>query len=62
MSMSCAFQPGCLINILTRERREHRIFQLLLQMVPGLEERLVEGSEENVLHVAELVWFSTGNL
>lgn len=45
----------CLIHILTREQREHRVFQLLLQMIPGLEERLVEGSEENVLHIAELV-------
>ena len=26
-------------------------------MIPGLEERLVEGSEENVIHVAELVCF-----
>lgn len=40
-----------------RERREHRVFQVLLQMIPGLEERLVEGSEENVIHVAELVCF-----
>ena len=46
----------------TRQRREHRVFMLLLQMVPGLEERLVEGSEENVLHVAELVRFSTNNI
>jgi hypothetical protein len=46
----------------TRQRREHRVFTLLLQMVPGLEERLVEGSEENVLHVAELVRFSTNNI
>lgn len=38
-----------------RERREHRVFQRLLEMVPGLEERLVEGSDENVVHIAELV-------
>jgi hypothetical protein len=38
-----------------RERREHRIFQALLQMIPGLEERLMEGSNEDVIHVAELV-------
>jgi hypothetical protein len=31
------------------------VFQQLLQMVPGLEERLMEGSDENVLHLAELV-------
>jgi hypothetical protein len=38
-----------------RERREHRIFQALLQMIPGLEERLMEGSNEDVIHIAELV-------
>jgi hypothetical protein len=38
-----------------RERREHRVFRLLLQMVPGLEERLMEGSEEDLIHVAEMV-------
>jgi hypothetical protein len=38
-----------------REQREHRIFNLLLQMIPGLEERLVDGSDEDVLHVGDLV-------
>jgi hypothetical protein len=42
-------------QIFSRERREHRIFQLLLQSVPGLEARLLEGSDEEVVHVAELV-------
>jgi len=37
------------------ERREHRIFKILLQMIPGLEERLMEGSNEDVVHVAELI-------
>jgi hypothetical protein len=50
------------IYLFTRQRRENRIFTLLLQMVPGLEERLVEGSEENVLHVAELVRFSISKI
>jgi hypothetical protein len=54
--------PGCLANLsinylILRERREHRIFQLLLQMIPGLEDRLLNGSEENVTHIAELVCF-----
>ena len=40
-----------------RERREHRIFQELLGSVPGLEERLLHGSEEEVDIVAELVNF-----
>jgi hypothetical protein len=40
---------------LTRERREHRVFTRLLEMVPGLEERLLEGTDEGVVHIAELV-------
>lgn len=40
-----------------REQREHRVFQQLLQMVPGFEKRLLEGSDENVLNLAELVGF-----
>jgi hypothetical protein len=39
----------------SRERREHRIYQHLLRMVPGLEERLMEGSNEDIVHVSELV-------
>jgi hypothetical protein len=38
-----------------RERREHRIFRVLIRMVPGLEERLMDGSDEDVVHIAELV-------
>lgn len=38
-----------------RERREHKVYIRLMQMVPGLEERLMNGSDEDVLHVAELV-------
>jgi hypothetical protein len=38
-----------------RERREHKVFQQLLQMVPSLEERLLDGSDVNIRHIAELV-------
>ena len=38
-----------------RERREQKIFQALLTSVPGLEERLKTGSEDEVAIVAELV-------
>jgi hypothetical protein len=38
-----------------RQRREHLVFQSLLQMVPGLEARLLEGSEDDVVQIAELV-------
>jgi hypothetical protein len=39
---------------LSRQRREHRVFGTLLQMVPGLEERLMEGSEDDVVAIAEM--------
>jgi hypothetical protein len=38
-----------------RERREHKVFQQLLQTVPGIEIRLFEGSDDDVDHIAELV-------
>jgi hypothetical protein len=46
---------GLLTYKLDRERREHRVFTRLLEMIPGLEERLLDGSEEGVVHIAELV-------
>jgi len=41
--------------VLFRERRKHRVFAELLQMVPGLEERLVQGDDNDILVVADLV-------
>ncbi|KAG2752732.1 hypothetical protein P692DRAFT_201838219 [Suillus brevipes Sb2] len=37
------------------ERREHRVFEQLLDSYPGLLERLKNGSEEEILHVGELI-------
>jgi len=48
-----AEQPDSIYS--KEEEQEHRVFQQLLQMIPGLEERLMEGSDENVLHIAELI-------
>jgi hypothetical protein len=42
-----------------RKRRVHRVFLALTQMVPGLEDRLVEGSDEDVVLVAEMVGHGT---
>lgn len=42
-------------DLLARERREHRIFNLLIQMIPGLQERLMDASAEEVVHVGDLV-------
>jgi hypothetical protein len=38
-----------------RERREHSIYQELMKTVPGLEERLMTSSEDELSIVAELV-------
>ncbi|KAG1869088.1 hypothetical protein C8R48DRAFT_771259 [Suillus tomentosus] len=43
------------ISILQKERREHLVFERLLDSYPGLLERLKEGSEEELLHVGELI-------
>src|SRR6266436_3565944 len=43
------------IDSIYRERREHRVFGVLLQMVPGLETRLMEGSEDDLVSIAEMV-------
>ncbi|KAG2738342.1 hypothetical protein P692DRAFT_20758862, partial [Suillus brevipes Sb2] len=41
-------------NFTAEERREHRIFQELLKSVAGLEERLMQGGDEEVDLIAEL--------
>ncbi|KAG1771119.1 hypothetical protein EV702DRAFT_1202148 [Suillus placidus] len=38
-----------------KERREHRVFEQLLESYPGLLDRLRDGSEEEILHVGELI-------
>lgn len=38
-----------------RERREHRVYKTLLQTIPGLEEQLMTGSEEEILRISDLV-------
>jgi len=42
-------------DLFARERREHRIFNLLIQMIPGLQERLMDASAEEVVHIGDLV-------
>ena len=39
----------------SRERREHRVFEALIQAVPGLQEQLLEGGEDDVVVIAEMV-------
>ena len=38
-----------------RQQREHRVFQKLLQMVPGLEERIMSRNDGEVIEVSEYV-------
>jgi hypothetical protein len=40
-----------------RERREHAVYRLLLSMVPGLEERLMNSSEAEIRMISDLVSF-----
>ncbi|KAH6869037.1 hypothetical protein BKA70DRAFT_1023040, partial [Coprinopsis sp. MPI-PUGE-AT-0042] len=37
------------------ERREHAIYEQLLKLVPGLEKRLCNGSDQDIFYVAELI-------
>jgi hypothetical protein len=41
--------------LIHRQRREHSVFRILLRMVPGLEGRLIEGSDEEAVMIAEMV-------
>jgi hypothetical protein len=45
-----------------RDRKEHRVFQKLLRMVPHLPERLMEVSNEECMVIAELVRLFSPNL
>ena len=38
-----------------REQQEHQVFNLLAQMVPGIEDCLVEGIDEDVARMVDLV-------
>lgn len=40
---------------MVREQREHKLFRALLNTVPNLEERIMNGSQEDTKHVADLV-------
>ncbi|KAG1736824.1 hypothetical protein EDD22DRAFT_982373 [Suillus occidentalis] len=42
-------------DLSAEERREHRVFEQLLDLYPGLLEQLKDGSEEEILHVGELI-------
>lgn len=46
----CATQS----HVLGRQRREFRVFQSLLHLVPGLEERIMNQSEEEIVGIADL--------
>jgi hypothetical protein len=45
-----------------RVRREYRVFQKLLGMVPHLEERIIECSNEEAMGISDLVRLSNSNL
>lgn len=42
-------------DLLLREAQEHAAFETLLKLVPNLTDRLADGSEEEVSHIAAMV-------
>lgn len=54
------YTHGLLTHVISREQCEQKIFQVLLNMIPGLQEHLTAGSEDKVLIVAKLVSFLHG--
>ncbi|KAM6493885.1 hypothetical protein JOM56_010246 [Amanita muscaria] len=42
-------------SLTAEQRKEYNVFQQLLQMVPRLNERLMEGSEEECMSIADLI-------
>jgi hypothetical protein len=44
-----------MIVVHKREDKEHRVFQALIEMIPGLRSRLLASSEEEIRLVADLV-------
>jgi hypothetical protein len=41
--------------LLNRQRREYHVFEALLQIIPGLEASLMNGSESDIIEIVELV-------
>ena len=41
--------------MLDREHWEHKVYLHLMQMIPGLKEHLINGTDEYILHIAELL-------
>jgi hypothetical protein len=37
------------------EQQEHRVFKRLVELMPGVEDRLIESSNEEIAHIAELI-------
>ncbi|KAG2737594.1 hypothetical protein P692DRAFT_20761377 [Suillus brevipes Sb2] len=48
-------EEASLEDFTAEERREHLVFEKLLDSYPGLLERIRDGTEEEVLHVGELI-------
>ena len=58
LTVECALISNIYLVLLIhygRERQEHCVFGILLQMVPGLESRLMNGNEDEVIHTADMV-------
>ena len=54
----CTLIPNIYLVLLIhygRERQEHHVFGVLLQMVPGLESWLMSGDGDDVIHITDMV-------
>lgn len=38
------------------DKRDHEIYKQMLSLSPGLEERLNNGTEQEIFYIAEMVW------
>jgi hypothetical protein len=61
LELVVSFVMQRLTHACSREKREHRVFLALLMIVPGLQERLTEESNEGIMHIADLVCTVPGN-
>ncbi|KAH6901450.1 hypothetical protein BKA70DRAFT_1374803 [Coprinopsis sp. MPI-PUGE-AT-0042] len=54
-SIQLKFGRLCIDDLTPSERYEHNVYEQMLALSPGLEERLCNGSEQDIFYVAELI-------
>lgn len=54
-ALLASYSAEALMTNVIRERQEDKVFRELLKMCHGLEDRLLDGSDEDVTNIADLV-------